>query len=96
MKQLKDTLYYHLLRENVRNYGQLISTLQSLESRSCKSLKIAVKEEKNQVIQQIFQILGQVNDRKILNHLFLLIKSGDQEKLIIALEIKVPGDMEFS
>jgi hypothetical protein len=87
VKQLKDTLYYHLLRENVRNYGQLISTLQSLESRSCKSLKIAVKEEKNQVIQQIFQILGQVNDRKILNHLFLLIKSGDQEKLVIALEI---------
>lgn len=87
VKLLKDALYYHLLKEKVRNYGQLLFILQSLESRSCKSLKLALREEKNQVIQQIFQILGQANDRKILNHILLFIKSNEQEKLVMALEI---------
>lgn len=85
--ETKDSLYYHQLKENLKEYCQLLSILQTLEQSSLDLLKLAVKEESNQIIKNIFHLLGLKNDSKILNNINALINSKEQDNQVMALEI---------
>ena len=85
--ETKDSLYYHQLKENLKEYCQLLSILQTLEQSSLDLLKLAVKEESNQIIKNIFLLLGLKNDSKILNNINALINSKEQDNQVMALEI---------
>ena len=85
--ETKDSLYYHQLKEILKEYCQLLSILQTLEQSSLDMLKLAVKEESNQIIKNIFHLLGLKNDSKILNNINALINSKEQDNQVMALEI---------
>lgn len=85
--ETKDSLYYHQLKEDLKEYCQLLSILQTLEQSSLDLLKLAVKEESNQIIKNIFHLLGLKNDSKILNNINALINSKEQDNQVMALEI---------
>lgn len=87
LKQMKDSLYYHQLKENVKNYIQYISILQTMQSSMNKNLKLSIKEEVNQLNKQIFEILGCANDKNILNQVLKLIESKEQEQLVMGIEV---------
>jgi hypothetical protein len=86
-KEPKDSNYYHQLKENLKEYCQLLSISQTLEQSSLNSLKLAVKEESNQIINNIFHLLALTNDSKILNNINALINSKEQDNQVMALEI---------
>jgi hypothetical protein len=86
-KEPKDSNYYHQLKENLKEYCQLLSISQTLEQSSLNSLKLAVKEESNQIINNIFHLLALTNDSKILNNINALINSNEQDNQVMALEI---------
>jgi len=86
-KEPKDSNYYHQLKENLKEYCQLLSISQTLEQSSLNSLKLAVKEESNQIINNIFNLLALTNDSKILNNINALINSNEQDNQVMALEI---------
>jgi hypothetical protein len=86
-KEPKDSYYYHQLKENLKEYCQLLSISQTLEQSSLNSLKLAVKEESNQIINNIFNLLALTNDSKILNNINALINSNEQDNQVMALEI---------
>ena len=46
-----------------------------------------MKGESNQIIKNIFHLLGLKNDRKILNNINALINSKEQDNQVMALEI---------
>ena len=83
----KDSYYYHQLKENLKEYCQLLSISQTLEQSTLNLLKLAVKEESNQIINNIFHLLGLTNDSKILNNINALINSKEQDNQVMALEI---------
>ena len=83
----KDSYYYHQLKENLKEYCQLLSISQTLEQSTLNLLKLAVKEESNQIINNIFHLLGLTNDSKILNNINELINSKEQDNQVMALEI---------
>lgn len=83
----KDSYYYQQLKENLKEYCQLLSILQTLEQSSLNLLQLAVKEESNQIINNIFHLLGLTNDSKILNNINELINSKEQDNQVMALEI---------
>jgi hypothetical protein len=64
-----------------------LSISQTLEQSSLNSLKLAVKEESNQIINNIFNLLALTNDSKILNNINALINSNEQDNQVMALEI---------
>jgi hypothetical protein len=85
--ETKDSYYYHQLKENLKEYCQLLSILQTLEQSSLDLLKLVVKEESNQIVKNIFHLLGLKNDSKILNNINALINSKEQDNQVMALEI---------
>jgi hypothetical protein len=83
----KDSYYYQQLKENLKEYCQLLSISQTLEQSSLNLLQLAVKEESNQIINNIFHLLGLTNESKILNNINELINSKEQDNQVMALEI---------
>jgi hypothetical protein len=83
----KDSLYYHQLKEYLKEYCQILSISQTLDQSSFHYLKLSIKQELNLIIENIFHILSFANDSSTLRSIYSYIYSGENDYQVMALEM---------
>jgi hypothetical protein len=86
-KTPKDSFYYQKLKENIKEYGEFLSILQTLERPNLQKLEKKIREESKQLLDKIFQTLEHAHDKLILNNVSHLLASNEPDNQVIALEI---------